>query len=283
MRVTNLTPRLGSRVEDIDLTGELSTEESDVLRELFRERHVLTFTEPRLTAEDQLRFVSTFLPVSKQLSGEPITYVSNIREDGIGAADRLRFHADYTFSPFPISAICLFGEIVDGPIAPTIYVDLPSATEQLPADLRERVKDRSVLMVADFRLKREYGLRHRLAELGPNPSRRDYPREVHPVLYTDPYSGQEIVIASEQLADSILGLSPDDSEAVLSELWEVLYRPENLYTHHWHPGDLVIWNNVALQHGRPAFTQEAKRSLRRIVAAPYHLQDIMRAVERSVA
>lgn len=283
MRVTDLTPGFGSRVEDIDLTQPLSGADFEQLQELFRERLVLEFHEPTLSAEDQIRFVSTFFPVARQLSGDTVTYVSNIREDGIGAADRLRFHADYTFSPYPISAICLFAEVVEGDIAPTIYVDLPSATAQLPEELRQRVRDMSVLMVADFRLKRDYGLRHRLAELGPDPSRRDYPREVYPILYTDPYSGREIVIASEQLADSVLGLLPEESEALLLELWEVLYRPEHLYTHEWHQGDLVIWNNVALQHGRPEFAKEAKRSLRRIVAAPYHLADIMRAAERSIA
>jgi taurine dioxygenase len=44
-----------------------------------------------------------------------------------------------------------------------------------------------------------------------------------------------------------------------------LYAPGNRYEHHWEPGDLVVWDNVGLQHARGAVGRGAPRTLRRIV------------------
>ena len=47
-----------------------------------------------------------------------------------------------------------------------------------------------------------------------------------------------------------------------------LYRPENIFTHAWRPGDLVLWDNLALQHGRNDFSPEWKRHIRRVQIGP---------------
>ena len=43
-----------------------------------------------------------------------------------------------------------------------------------------------------------------------------------------------------------------------------------MYEHHWRNGDLVIWDNVALQHARPPIADGTRRTLRRVVCGtPY--------------
>ena len=69
---------------------------------------------------------------------------------------------------------------------------------------------------------------------------------------------------SEQQTDRIIGWEPDRSEAVLAELFAVLYEPGNVVTHEWRSGDLVVWDNLALQHGRPEGTGSGERTLRRV-------------------
>ena len=44
-------------------------------------------------------------------------------------------------------------------------------------------------------------------------------------------------------------LAKDHSEALLRELFGCLYSPANVFEHRWEDGDLVIGDNIALQHG----------------------------------
>ena len=69
---------------------------------------------------------------------------------------------------------------------------------------------------------------------------------------------------SEQQSDRILDWPAERSEAVLAELCARLYAADNVVSHEWRTGDLVVWDNLALQHGRPAITGPGERTLRRV-------------------
>ena len=51
---------------------------------------------------------------------------------------------------------------------------------------------------------------------------------------------------------------------MLHRLFAVLYNPSNVVRHDWRAGDLVVWETVALQHGRPAVSGPGERTLRRV-------------------
>ena len=43
-----------------------------------------------------------------------------------------------------------------------------------------------------------------------------------------------------------------------------LYSPAYVYEHRWSEGDLILWDNRALQHARDALDPNAPRTLRRV-------------------
>ena len=54
-------------------------------------------------------------------------------------------------------------------------------------------------------------------------------------------------------------------EDLLDELFAHLYRQDNVIEHHWHNGDLVDRDNLALQHARAAVAAGGPpRTLRKI-------------------
>ena len=66
------------------------------------------------------------------------------------------------------------------------------------------------------------------------------------------------------MTSRVLGLSSEESDAFLDELYGHLYAPDNVYTHHWQRNDVIIWDNIALHHGRPrAIDLDTPRHLRR--------------------
>src|SRR5262249_39782311 len=72
------------------------------------------------------------------------------------------------------------------------------------------------------------------------------------------------ICANEMHSDRVTGLSPEESEAVLAEVFAILYGADNVYAHEWRVGDLILWDNVALQHGRPDFPETEERTLQRV-------------------
>jgi taurine dioxygenase len=65
----------------------------------------------------------------------------------------------------------------------------------------------------------------------------------------------------------IEGLDKAQSDALLAQAFAAMYAPEAVYEHTWREGDLLIWNNIALQHARGHVGQGAPRTLRRVAFA----------------
>jgi len=82
-----------------------------------------------------------------------------------------------------------------------------------------------------------------------------------------PRTGRPILYVSQMMTTHIEDLSPDESEQLLDDLFDVLYAPDNSVEHDWRPGDLVVWDNLATQHARGKVTQIGpERSLRKVIA-----------------
>jgi taurine dioxygenase len=69
---------------------------------------------------------------------------------------------------------------------------------------------------------------------------------------------------NEQQASHFVGLTMDESDELLDELFAYMYDDRFVYEHQWAEGDLIVWDNITLQHGRRANAPDARRCLRRI-------------------
>jgi taurine dioxygenase len=140
--------------------------------------------------------------------------------------------------------------------APTVFASGVGAAADLPDDLRARVRGQQGLFLIDFT-----GGDKRYSEETASP---EAPRATQSVLYDDPVSRQTSLVVDSLFFDKLVGWDRDESEALRAELHTYLYAPTNLYTHQWQVGDLVIWNNVALQHARPPLPSTGERTHRRV-------------------
>jgi alpha-ketoglutarate-dependent taurine dioxygenase len=259
MEVVELSPAIGVEVRGIDLREPLEREDLERLRALFDTRHLLHFARQLLSGDEQRRVVASFgQPLDESADHRGYTYVSNVRPDGVIREGSLLFHSDLAFTDHPLDGISLYAVEVPIDGAPTRWANAVRAAERLPAALRRIVEDRKAVHVFDLRDAR--GDRpFRIADLPPSA-----PRAEHPVLLTHPRTGATVLFVSEMQTDAIVGLEPRESEDVLCALRALLYAPDNVYEHRWHPGDLVMWDNLALQHGRGDIPVVEPRTLRRV-------------------
>jgi taurine dioxygenase len=112
----------------------------------------------------------------------------------------------------------------------------------------------------------------------------NWPRFVaeHPVRLIHPRTGVPLLLVTEHHAERILELDEARSRAVIDEIFAVMYAPERRYTHWWQPDDLLIWDNLALQHARTeeAVPSRGRRALQRVALSEVGLPEL---VERARA
>ena len=267
MKVQDLTASFGA-VIDFDLRHPLDLTERRELQELFAARHLLLFPGQDISYEDQVRLVGYLGPV---LPGGP-EWVSNVRENGLVPEGALLFHSDFIFTAEPSLGLCLYAVEVPPRGCPTSFADAVRAAGRLPSELRARVQGRRALNVFDLSDQRG-DVRFREATLGPETPLS--PRYAHPVLMRHPTTGQELLSVNEMQTDRIIGLDGPESEETIHALWAVLYAPENTYAHQWRVGDLVVWDNIAVQHGRPAPPRHEPRTMRRVTMAEHSVFDLV--------
>ena len=267
MNARDVTTSFGAVLE-LDLRKPLDPGQQRELREVFTARHLLLFPEQDISFEDQVRIVGYLGPV---LAGGP-EWVSNVAENGLVPEGALLFHSDFIFTAEPSLGLCLYATEVPPGGSPTNFADAVGAAGRLPPALRARVRGRQALNVFDLSDQRG-DTRFREATLGPETPLA--PRYAHPVLMRHPTSGQELLSVNQMQTDRIIGLGAGESEETLEALWALLYAPENVYSHHWRVGDLVLWDNIAVQHGRPAPPLGVPRTMRRVTMAEHSVFDLV--------
>ena len=227
----------------IDDAKGLSAEEQAELRRLYERDGLLVVRGLELTLDDQLEFCSLFGPV---LRSEGETYViSNNPEKGILAGAELTFHSDIPYVPVPYAAGALYGVEVSEGVSPTRFASGMRAYEQASPALRERIDGLNSIQMRT----RTIDGRNRLTDAKPTDN-----CAVQAVVGRQAGTGRRYIFPGETHSAAIIGLSEADSEALLEELFALLYAPENIYDHEWRTGDLVIWDNLAVQHARKPVT-----------------------------
>jgi taurine dioxygenase len=249
---TRPLPSFGREV-DFDLSQPLDDAQQQALRDLLYGEGLLVFRKQSLSDEAQTRVLGHFGHVLFEEGGH-----REIAVDGNLGNCRLIFHSDLAFTPEPFKLLSLYGIEVDEGGTSTLFASGTRAMTMLPPALRARVETiQTATVIPPSQTER--------AVTYETPA--FLPQITGPAVIPHPVTGQPILNVYEMQTSRVEGLAPEQSEALLQELFGYLYAPDNVYEHVWHRGDLVIWDNIALQHGRPDQQATGKRRLRRIAVA----------------
>ncbi|HVO14644.1 MAG TPA: TauD/TfdA family dioxygenase [Alphaproteobacteria bacterium] len=261
--VRKLTPHVGAEILGLDLAAPYDRATAEALRAAFREHHLLLIRQKDLAAEDQVRFAQVFGDIVirgkyKVPPEEALTqYVSNSRADGILGDGEIEFHQDHTFYENPLKALILYGVEIPPSGSATKFRNINVMLDRLPEDLRRRAEGVKVLHLYDY--EGDYTRWQDPAKASANSQ-----RAWQPLVWTEPETGRKALWAIRVSAVDFEGVPYEEGRALVEELFEFAAGEEDLtYVHRWQPGDLVIWNNLMLQHAREPFTTGERRTLRR--------------------
>ena len=266
-----LSPALGAEVLGLDVAQPPSAPLVAALQAALDTFGVLLVRDQHLDPAQHVAFSRALGPLQEvaqkqyQLQGMPFIYViGNVQEGGHQVGDpsvgRL-WHSDQSFLPAPAYGSVLFGVQCPPEGADTLFANMYTAYETLPPDLRDKI--RTLHAVHSFREYYEL-LRHRdptqpeLTEA----RRNAFPDVLHPLVRRNPRTGRLALFINPGYATGIKELPGKEGAELLASLCAHACRQEFVYAHKWRQGDVLIWDNVAVNHKGTEF--DAGRYVRRM-------------------
>ena len=259
----------------------LSDEEFEQLYAAWLQYGVLRLRNQSID-EDQLQaFSARFGPLEEipfgrmseaekaKVKNRYVTQLSNIVVDGkpiggLGNAEA-NWHSDMTYVETPPPASVLLGVEIPPTGGDTYFADQYAAYEALPDELRVRI--------ADLTIKHD-AAHTSIGKLRPGFDHFDDPRDapgaIHSIVQTHEETGRKALYLGRREWAYIPGLSLDESEKLLDELWSYAALPAIVWQQKWQPYDLIIWDNRRVLHRRDDFDPQSRRLMKRcqVLARP---------------
>jgi alpha-ketoglutarate-dependent taurine dioxygenase len=270
LHVRDLRPEFGAEITGLNPVAPLDPEVVSQLRELFKARGMLVFPGLDPDARFQTYLAEQLVeerPIDLDaLHVDELHQVSNVEKVAVVPLGRLMFHSDTMWEEDGCKAISLYGKVVEPGAIPTMYVSVAHAWNTLPDELRAQVEgrfanhcpdatDQRRTYVSDDVLVVDFGSKQQLRL---------------PIAYRHPRTGQTLLYISPQLTHHVEGLDYDESEHLLNALFDHMYAEQNVFTYDWRRGDLVVWDNLTVQHARPDLRADAPaRTLRKTLVPAY--------------
>ncbi len=252
-----LSLALGAEIHGLDLRA-LDADAIAWLQEHYRRHSLLLFRNSDLNEAETEHLVGHFGPlVDEAGDGRRTGYVSNVMENCAGEGP-LPFHSDFSFTRLPVQGIALHAIALPQGGTSTWFASGVRAAETLPPDLRGRIEPLSAVHALSFTTTTREGTRTRDIALPAHA-----PRFSHPILRIHPRTGQTVLYLTDLHVERIEGVDEARGAALIDELFAHLYQPRHLYEHRWRLGDLVVWDNEAIQHMRADVADQKPRTFRR--------------------
>jgi taurine dioxygenase len=262
---------LGAEIQGIDLRTVDSNDFAGIYR-AWLDYSVLLFRGQKLTDEDLIAFSQRFgdldwAPVQESgrrfVDGHPEIYVvSNVMENGapIGSlgAGEATWHTDMSYLPDPPKASILYALEVPLSGGNTYFNSMYRAYEFLPDAVKKRVEGKTLKHDATYN-SGGYVRQGITAIDDPITS----PGTYHPLVCTHPETKRRVLYLGRRRNAYIEGLSLQESESLLDELWSHANREELEWCNEWRVGDLVLWDNRCTMHRRDSFDAGSRRVMHR--------------------
>jgi taurine dioxygenase len=262
---------LGAEIRDVDLRT-LDEETFNAIYRAWLDHQVLLVRNQHLSDGELIAFSRRFgnldlAPVQengrRSVDGHPEIYiVSNVVENGVaigslGSGEAV-WHTDMSYLPDPPKASALYALEVPAEGGDTMFCTMYGAWDGLPPALQTRI--------AGLQVKHDgtYNSGGYVREgVTPTGDPRTSPGTLHPIVRAHPETGRRGLYLGRRRNAYIEGLSIEESDSLLDEVWTSATDARWTWRHHWRAGDLVLWDNRCTMHRRDAFEPATRRVMHR--------------------
>ena len=268
---------LGAVVQGVDLRKPLSDADVATIRQGWLEHNILLFRDQDITPEQHIAFSARFgklddhdklykyrhpehaeifiVTTRPKADGSP----SDTRETGVN------WHSDMSYTLKPATGSLLYCVEIPEVGGDTMFSNTYLAYDTLSDGMKK--------LIDPLWAVHSYAYAIQDTEKGRNPEVAKAhidanPPVMQPMVRMHPETGRKALYVSEGATTQIVGMSPDESNAILQYLFRHSVIPEYTYRHQWRPRDLVMWDNRQTMHrARPFDETREARDMRRTTIA----------------
>jgi taurine dioxygenase len=252
MKISPLTPHIGAEVTGIDLRRPIDADTRRLLNEAVVAHVALVIRDQEFTPEQYLAAVSLFGEPMEQhftqyaLPGCPLVHeVSNRHVDRSG--NRVKhgagWHTDHTNHVRPPKYTSLYAVSLPSSGGDTAVVNMRAGYEALPESMKRRIAGMKTVNVFQGSASATYSGQSADAQADRKPQ-----PVLQPLVRTNADNGRKALYFHPVKTENIVGMTPQESQALLDELLAYAVRDEFIYRHRWRKGDVLIWDNRAAMH-----------------------------------
>lgn len=277
LQLRPLHPLFAAEASGLDLRRPLAPADIQAVVAALDQYAVLVWHGQPLSQDEQVAMATQFGPLNpglkkiglraQRLQPAALIDISNIDAEGkplprdspkvISSLANQLWHSDSSFQAPAVSYSMLSAVTLPSWGGETEYADLRAAWDALPERLKQKVRGLEA---------EHFALHSRITLLGDDSYTAEQlaalPAVVWPLHRIHPGSGREVLFCGIHCR-RILGLGVSEGKMLLHDLLEHATQPEFRYTHHWQPGDLVMWDNRSTLHRGRAYDLDEPRELRR--------------------
>ncbi len=274
--LSHSNPDFCAEINSVDIANGVSEAECHWLEKAIERYGVLVFRDQVINDEQQYAFSENFGPMElatgdvtahtdRRLSMK-VNDISNLDKDGkvLQRSDKARlfglgnmlWHSDSSFKAVPARYSLLSARVLPEQGGNTQFADMRAAWDALEEDMQQECEplicqhsqlfSRASLGFEDFTDKQ-------IQEWQPVEQR---------LVRKHPGSGRRSLFLSSHIG-GINGWPVPEARMFIRDLTEHATQPQFVYTHHWMPWDLVMWDNRTTMHRARRYDHTQPRDLHR--------------------
>ncbi len=268
---------LGADIAGFSINA-MTTSDADFIRTAWLDHLVLRFRGQVFGNEEQVKFTRYFgelefspralLTGKEMVPGYPeVGVITNLKDEngkplGTLGSGECVWHTDMSYIEKPPTASILHALEIPPHGGMTEFLNMYMALETLPSHLLRRIEGRMLkhenVTLSDG--SRRVGMEDQIPD---SDDVRDWNGPLHPIIRIHPETKRKCLFLGRRVHAYIDGMSVEESEETLDEIWQHTTQPELVWTQVWEVGDLILWDNRCVMHRRDPFDASTRRVMHR--------------------
>ncbi len=244
INVKKLTPRIGAEISGVDLGRPISNSQFEEIRKAFLENQVIFFRDQTMTLDQHKDFGQYFGKLHENpgarnpMPDHPGVIAVKADENSRRVSGDV-WHSDVSCDEEPPAASILHIHDVPDSGGDTLFSSMYAAYDALSGAMKAFLAGKKAVHDGEHIYRNKNGS---------DVADKAYPRAEHPIVRTHPETGKKCLFVNCNFTTHIVGLSSNESAALLKFLYRHTESLEFQCRFKWQEGSVAMWDNRCVIH-----------------------------------